>query len=50
MVKLGSSAQRELYDVALARYDCHLLAQNGAVFKLEIKLILPFKLESRKLY
>ncbi|MDP4262479.1 MAG: DNA damage-inducible protein D [Bacteroidota bacterium] len=29
MVGLGSSAQRELEDIALTRYACYLIAQNG---------------------
>src|SRR5436853_393922 len=29
MVDLGSGAQREIEDVALTRYACYLIAQNG---------------------
>ena len=29
MVNLGSSSQRELQDIALTRYACYLIAQNG---------------------
>jgi DNA-directed RNA polymerase subunit N (RpoN/RPB10) len=29
MVMLGSGAQRELADIALTRYACYLIAQNG---------------------
>jgi len=29
MVELGSSAQRELEDIAITRYACYLIAQNG---------------------
>ena len=29
MVELGSGAQRELEDIALTRYACYLVAQNG---------------------
>jgi DNA-damage-inducible protein D len=29
MVELGSGAQRELEDIALTRYACYLIAQNG---------------------
>jgi DNA-damage-inducible protein D len=29
MVDLGSGAQRELEDIALTRYACYLIAQNG---------------------
>jgi len=29
MVEVGSGAQRELEDIALTRYACYLIAQNG---------------------
>lgn len=29
MVKLGSSAEREVDDIMLTRYACYLIAQNG---------------------
>jgi len=29
MVSLGSGAQREIHDIALTRYACYLIAQNG---------------------
>src|SRR5580704_220153 len=29
MVSVGSGAQRELEDIALTRYACYLIAQNG---------------------
>jgi DNA-damage-inducible protein D len=36
MVVLGSGAQREIEDVALTRYACYLIAQNGDPIKPEI--------------
>ncbi len=36
MVELGSGAKRELADVALTRYACYLIAQNGDPVKNEI--------------
>jgi len=29
MVDLGSGAQREIEDIAMSRYACYLVAQNG---------------------
>lgn len=36
MVEIGSGTQREVEDVALTRYACYLIAQNGDPNKLEI--------------
>ena len=36
MVPLGSGAERELQDVALTRYACYLVAQNGDPGKSEV--------------
>lgn len=36
MVDIGSSAKREVEDIALTRYACYLIAQNGDSRKLEI--------------
>ncbi len=33
MVDLGSGSQREIEDVALTRYACYLVAQNGDLSK-----------------
>jgi len=33
MVDLGSGAQREIDDIALTRYACYLIAQNGDLSK-----------------
>src|SRR5688572_2618333 len=33
MVELGSGSQREVEDVALTRYACYLVAQNGDAAK-----------------
>jgi len=29
MVEIGSGAQKEIEDIALTRYACYLIAQNG---------------------
>jgi DNA-damage-inducible protein D len=29
VVELGAGSQREIDDITLARYACHLIAQNG---------------------
>ncbi|MEP7170261.1 MAG: DNA damage-inducible protein D [Bacteroidota bacterium] len=36
MVELGSGAQREVVDIALTRYACYLVAQNGDPAKSEV--------------
>ncbi|MHC1784414.1 MAG: DNA damage-inducible protein D [Anaerolineaceae bacterium] len=36
MVKLGSGSEREIEDIALTRYACYLIAQNGDPSKSEI--------------
>ncbi|MES2676945.1 MAG: DNA damage-inducible protein D [Pseudomonadota bacterium] len=36
MVSIGSEAAREVYDIALTRYACYLIAQNGDSRKKEI--------------
>src|SRR5262245_59990450 len=36
MVSLGSGSQREIEDIALTRYACYLVAQNGDASKNEI--------------
>lgn len=36
MVDLGSGSQREIQDVALTRYACYLVAQNGDPAKSEV--------------
>src|ERR1035437_4335330 len=36
MVGLGSSSKREIEDIALTRYACYLVAQNGDPSKSEV--------------
>ncbi|MDR1975181.1 MAG: DNA damage-inducible protein D [Bacteroidales bacterium] len=49
MVELGSGAQRELNDIALTRYACYLIAQNGDVSKPEIAFAQTyFAVQTRK--
>lgn len=36
MVEIGSGSQREIPDLALTRYACYLIAQNGDSLKPEI--------------
>ena len=49
MVGLGSSAQREIADIALTRYACYLIAQNGDPAKSEIAFAQTyFAVQTRK--
>ena len=49
MVELGSGAQREIEDVALTRYACYLIAQNGDPGKSEISFAQTyFAVQTRK--
>ncbi len=49
MVSLGSGSQRELEDVALTRYACYLIAQNGDAAKSEIAFAQTyFAVQTRK--
>ncbi len=49
MVKLGSGANREIEDVALTRYACYLIAQNGDPNKQEIAFAQTyFAVQTRK--
>ena len=49
MVELGSGAQREVQDVALTRYACYLIAQNGDPLKPEIAFAQTyFAVQTRK--
>ncbi len=49
MVGLGSNAQREVTDIALTRYACYLIAQNGDPAKSEIAFAQTyFAVQTRK--
>jgi DNA-damage-inducible protein D len=49
MVDLGSGSQREITDVALTRYACYLIAQNGDASKPEIAFAQTyFAVQTRK--
>jgi DNA-damage-inducible protein D len=49
MVELGSGSQREVEDVALTRYACYLVAQNGDAVKPEIAFAQTyFAVQTRK--
>jgi len=38
MVEIGSKTKREIQDIALTRYACYLIAQNGDPAKQEIEI------------
>jgi hypothetical protein len=49
MVDLGSGASREINDIALDRYACYLIAQNGDPLKDEIAFAMTyFAVQTRK--
>ncbi len=49
MVRLGSGAEREIDDIALTRYACYLIAQNGDSAKSEIAFAQTyFAVQTRK--
>ncbi|HRE41670.1 MAG TPA: DNA damage-inducible protein D [Ignavibacteria bacterium] len=49
MVELGSGSQREIKDIALSRYACYLVAQNGDPSKAEISFAQTyFAVQTRK--
>ncbi|KXK30168.1 MAG: DNA-damage-inducible protein D [Candidatus Brocadia sinica] len=49
MVRLGSGAEREIDDIALTRYACYLVAQNGDSSKSEIAFVQTyFAVQTRK--
>jgi len=49
MVDLGSGAKREITDIALSRYACHLIAQNGDPSKDQIAFAQTyFAVQTRK--
>ena len=49
MVDLGSGAQREINDIALSRYACYLVAQNGDSEKSEVAFAQTyFAVQTRK--
>ena len=49
MVELGSGSQREIDDIALTRYACYLIAQNGDSSKIEISFAQTyFAVQTRK--
>jgi DNA-damage-inducible protein D len=45
MVGIGSNAEREINDIALTRYACYLVAQNGDSRKNEIAFAQNYCLE-----
>ncbi len=49
MVELGSGSQREIQDIALTRYACYLVAQNGDPAKSEVAFAQTyFAVQTRK--
>jgi DNA-damage-inducible protein D len=49
MVDIGSKSQREVEDIALTRYSCYLIAQNGDSNKVEIAFAQTyFAVQTRK--
>jgi len=49
MVQIGTGAEREVQDIALTRYACYLIAQNGDPKKLEIAFAQTyFAVQTRK--
>jgi DNA-damage-inducible protein D len=49
MVRLGSGSEREITDMALTRYACYLIAQNGDAIKSEVAFAQTyFAVQTRK--
>ena len=52
LIDLAKGAKREIYDVALTRYACYLVAQNGDLAKVKWpfrKRILQFNLDDLRI-